>query len=554
MQVDPTGLALAAQRIADVLAELMGGDPAHPPLGADPASAGAAVRLSTAGALLVAAIGEQALGLAATAAQLLNVSTMFEVQDLYNKSGLEKLGIPDMVSVTGWAPSAPPMPPDIRPPLVPPPPVPGEALATAVHSGDPNAGEAFISAWTQLVSALQGAADTVRSLGEQLPEQWDSPVSTDAVRDHLYRYADALDTSASRAHTLAWQASRHGEQNAQARNDIPSPQQFAQLRQQIQTVSAANIASGGKYAAQLSQLLGEKTALDTKATQGYNAFHSETEATTAGDGEGVDGVAGPGGVPGDPATGTGTDPRKAGKAGDEMSPEKAGQLASMLPQLMQTLMGAAGGLVGGAVQMVGKAPETLMQAGSQLAGTASQGLGGLMKPGLDKGELEKTSRPFDSGPGAGRSAGEGAAGGTMPAGGGLGSAGGIGLPAVTPTTGPPPHLPSMPSGGLPQPVSPAAGSSGMMPMGMPLGGLGGAAQGGGAGGHGGQAPPQRTKNVVVPPEPHTESVTGKVNSDRIAMSSTGRDGTEPEPPDDGPSQSPRPVVRRITMPSRDDEP
>ena len=548
MQVDPTGLVLAAQRIADVLAELMGGDPAHPPLGADPASAGAAVRLSTAGASLVAAIGEQALGLAATAAQLLNVSTAFEIQDLYNKSGLEKLGIPDLVPVTGWAPPSPPMPPDIRPPLVPPPPVPGEALATAVHSGDPNAGEAFISAWAQLVSALQGAADTVRQVSNSLPEQWDSPVSTDAVRDHLYRYADTLDTSAARARTLAWQADQHSGQIVQARNDIPSPQQFAQLRQQIQTVSAANIASGGKYAAQLVQLLGEKTALDAKATQGYSTFHSETEATTAGDGEGVDAVAGAGGVPGDPAAGAG--PGKAGKAGDEMSPEKAGQLASMLPQLMQTLMGAAGGLVGGAVQMVGKAPETLMQAGSQLAGTASQSLGGLMKPGLDKGEL--ASRPLDGGPGAGRSAGGGAAGGTMPAGGGLGSTGGVGLPAVTPTTGPPPHLPSMPSGGLPQPVSPAAGTSGMMPMGMPMGGL--AAPGGGAGGHGGQDPAQRPKKVVVPPEPHTESVTGKPNADRIAMSSTGRDGTEPEPPDDGPPQSPRPVVRRITMPSRDDEP
>jgi hypothetical protein len=547
MHVDPSGLASAAQRIADVLAELMGGDPAHPPLGADPASAGAAVRLSTAGASLVAAIGEQVLGLAATAAQLVNVSTTFEVQDLYNKSGLEKLGIPDMVSVTGWAPPSPPMPPDIRPPLVPPPPVPGEALATAVHSGDPSAGDAFISAWTQLVSALQGAADTVRTVGEQLPEQWDSPVSTDAVRDHLYRYADALDTSASRAQTLAWQASRHGEQNVQARSDIPSPEQFAEVRRQIQTVSAANIASGGKYAAQLGQLLGEKTALDAKATQGYGAFHSETESTTAGDGEGV---AGPGGVPGSPAAGDGKDPGPPGTgAGDQqVSPEKAGQLASMLPQLIPTMLGAAGGLVGGAVQMVGKVPETLMEAGSQLAGTAGQSLGGLMNPGLDKGALETGSRPVDSGPGAGRSAGEGGAGGTMPAGGGLGS------PAVTPTTGPPPQLPSMPSGGLPQPVSPAAGSSGVMPMGMPLGGLAGAGQGGGAGGHGGQEPPQRAKKVVVPPEPHTESVTGRVNSDRIAMSSAGRDDTEPEPPDDGRSQSPRSVVRRITMPSRDDEP
>jgi hypothetical protein len=72
-----------------------------------------------------------------------------------------------------------------RPPLAPPPPVPDEALTTAVHSGDPNAGEAFISVWTQLVSALQSVADTVRFVGDSLP-QWDSPLST-AVRDHLYR-------------------------------------------------------------------------------------------------------------------------------------------------------------------------------------------------------------------------------------------------------------------------------------------------------------------------------------------------------------------------------
>jgi hypothetical protein len=50
----------------------------------------------------------------------------------------------------------------------------------------------------------------------------------------------------SRARTLTQQASRHGEQSAQARSDIPPPQQFSSLRRQIQTVSAANIASGGK--------------------------------------------------------------------------------------------------------------------------------------------------------------------------------------------------------------------------------------------------------------------------------------------------------------------
>ena len=61
----------------------------------------------------------------------------------------------------------------------------------------------------------------------------------------------------------------------------------------------------------------------------------------------------------------------------------------------------------------------------------------------------------------------------------------------------------------------------------------------------------RPKKVVVPPTPHTESVTGKVNADRIALS--GGASADRERPDDDPPASPRPVVRRITMPSRDDE-
>jgi hypothetical protein len=194
--------------------------------------------------------------------------------------------------------------------------------------------------------------------------------------------------------------------------------------------------------------------------------------------------------------------------------------------------------------MFGKVPESLMQAGSQLAGQASQSLGGLMKQGLDAGAAEKLAR-VDPALGAGKGhAGGGGGGGTMPAGGS-----GPMSPSVMPTTGPPPKLPSMPTGGLPQPAAPAAGPTGSgMPMGMPLGGMAGAGQGGA----GGQAPPQRAKKVVQQPEPHTESVTGKVVADRLAVSAT--EGMAPEPPDDDPPESRGPVVRRITMPSRDDEP
>ena len=44
--------------------------------------------------------------------------------------------------------------------------------------------------------------------------------------------------------------------------------------------------------------------------------------------------------------------------------------------------------------------------------------------------------------------------------------------------------------------------------------------GGAGGGQAGKEPSSRPKNLVVPPTPHTEAVTGKVNADRIAMSSS----------------------------------
>jgi hypothetical protein len=81
------------------------------------------------------------------------------------------------------------------------------------------------------------------------------------------------------------------------------------------------------------------------------------------------------------------------------------------------------------------------------------------------------------------------------------------------------------------------GGGGMAGM-MPHGGQGGA-------GGGGQERSSRPKNLVVPRDPHTESVTGKVSEDRIATSATGPEPPEPPTPD---GSSPTPRVRRVTIP------
>ena len=87
-------------------------------------------------------------------------------------------------------------------------------------------------------------------------------------------------------------------------------------------------------------------------------------------------------------------------------------------------------------------------------------------------------------------------------------------------------------------------------MGMPLGGM----PGGAAGAGGGQDRPVPPKKVVVPPTPHTESVTGRVSIDRLAMSVTAPEPRDPQPPsDDQPPQGPRPIIRRITATRPEDE-
>ena len=67
VSVDPSGLVSAAQRITAALSDLTTANPEHPPLAADPASVGAAGRLTTAGTTLASVLVEQAAGLAATA-------------------------------------------------------------------------------------------------------------------------------------------------------------------------------------------------------------------------------------------------------------------------------------------------------------------------------------------------------------------------------------------------------------------------------------------------------------------------------------------------------
>jgi len=552
MKVDAPGLVAAAQRLVAAVSALGGtaGVP-HPPLAADPASVGAAQRLSTASAALAGGLTGHVAALVASLEHLTGIAVTFSETDANNAQVVRTLTASGGAApVSGSAPPPPPTPPDVRAPIPPPAAVLPEALSAATHSGS-GGGEGFTSAWSAASAAARDAAQNLRSAVASLPETLDAPVSTPAASRHLLAFADGLDHYADRGQRLVSQASGYAENLAQARQDIPTPQQHAEAQNRITSLAQANAASGGRYAAPLARAVAEKNELNERTVTGYTGYHANTDTTTAGDDPG-------GEVPGERSgaeqSGEAADPLTAGDpnapavpgdldpAADPLSPEASGELASMLPQMIPTVLGAAGGLVGGLVSGVTKVPETLFQAGSQALGAATQGLSGLAEPAMDPLDTS-TSDDF----GAGDLGDVGGGGGPAP----TSPASGAGDPSlsVAPSTGAPPTPAVRPVGAVGGAPAPSAGMGGMPMMGMPMGGMAGmGAPGGGAGG--GKEDSDRVRKLMSREVPHTEDVTGRTDTNRLSAAAAAHREKNPEPPEDDdppPQSSPEPVVRRLKI-------
>jgi PPE family len=546
MKVDPTGLRSAAQRIMAALAQLPTADALHPPLAADPVSQGAAIRLTSGGSTLAALLADLALGLAATADVLAGVGIGFGGKEHANTTNLTDLGASaSSATVTGYAPP-PGFSPDVRPPLPPLAPMMGEAVSRATHTGDIGAAEEFITGWTHVADAVDDAAAAVAQVVGNLPDVWNSELSTPVVRSHLLSCRTALSELGQRARRLAGQANRHADDLVQARQDIPPPHEFDRLKEQTRQTWKANLETGGKYAPALAALHARNVALNDQAVQGHANYHVITDTTTAPDpaadapwAGGTDPAAA---AIGDPRTADQLDPT-SGRNPPGDNPHSADQLAGLMSTMLPTVLAAVGGLTGGMLSAVTKAPEALGQAVTQAAGAAMQGLSGALGSPADTTAGDVRA----SGPGAGDpavdTAGPGSAG-TTPA-----SGADSPTPSVRPSTGPAPTPPTVPAGALPEPTQGASGPGAMMPMAMPMGAM---MPGGATAGH--QQKGQHAKHLVVPRTPHTESVTGKVSEDRIARSASPTPPTDPrdELPPHTPQQ-PQPTVRRITMTPRTDD-
>lgn len=531
MKVDAAGLVAAARRVAAAVDGVTGGDAAHPPLAADQVSGGAAGRLSGAGAQLAGVLGALSAALVASAEQLTGAALGFATTDELNASGIAKLVAAEHgPSYRGWAPPAPPLPADVRAPLPPPLAAAPEAIAAAVHAGDSRAGETFIGSWSQVAAAAADTAAVIRSAINHLPDTLDGLASAPAVIGHLRGFADRFEACGSRAHLLARQAVEHAAQQSQARQDIPHPQQLQSAHARVKTIAMANIESHGAYAGPLAQATADLTALNEQAVHGFNGYHVATEATTAGElqeaGTGAsDAVHG---GAGSIATDTGIPGLPIGA--DSASPQAAGQAAGMLAAAMPAVLGSAGGALGGLLGSAARAPESLMRAGTQALSGLEPPKSGEHTP--NGGEpASAPDRDTDTPDDFGDEGPAGSGGQTIPAAGGFSAPTmPFGLSAGADSTSP-----RLPAGASPPPPPPAG--PGMMPMGMPMSGMGG------RGGEKGKESPGRTKRVVAQPLPHTEEVTGKVAPRRLAVSATAPDDSASD--DEPPSTPPVPGVRRI---------
>lgn len=501
MRVDAAGLIAAAHQLLGTVETLGAGTGVpHPPLAADPASVGAAERLTAAGATLAADLRAQVTAVVASLEFLTGTAIGFTATDENNASSLRTLQSGGgAVAPSGTAPPPPPATPDMRPPLAPPVSMEPTILAAAVHATNPGGGEPFIASHTTAASTIRDATGVIRSVVSTLPQVLDTPATTEAVSQHLMAHAVGLEGTADRSGDLAVQAAGHATEHAQAMQSIPTPEQLTEATNQVRELAQANAVSGGRYAAPLAAAIQRKNQLEAQTMAGYGQYHTGTDKTTAGQ----------------------QDP----KAG-------ADQLAQMLPQVL----GALGGAVGGAMGAVTQVPQAMMQAGMQAMGAATQGLSGLAQPKTDLPESPSIPSP-DLG-GAGLDGGGGGAP-TSPAGGdGVPTA-----PSVAPSTGAPPTPAVTPAGATPAAAASQTMGGGMMPM--PMGGMGGMGPGGGSGT---AESAGRPRQVVAKTVPHTEDVTGRTDTNRLAAASATHRARNPEPPHDDsppPSDPDQPVIRRL---------
>jgi hypothetical protein len=251
MKADPEGLAALAADLAAAAAELSSvtaGEVVHPPLASDTVSVAAAQRLTAGAEVLMGNVGAHGSDLADLAARLSEIATMFTIQETTNQQALRSLARPATAAAQRSMPPLvrPPVLPDVRPQLVAVPPPGGEVFAGQVHAGSSEVGEGFGVSCATAATTLRGVAGQVRQGAEWLPQVWRSTIPGETLAKVFTTRAETFDQFANAADGLNAQRRTHAAAFTQAQQATPTPQQFAQNRQQLVTAQFNNARTGGQ--------------------------------------------------------------------------------------------------------------------------------------------------------------------------------------------------------------------------------------------------------------------------------------------------------------------
>jgi hypothetical protein len=423
-------------------------------------------------------------------------------------------------------------------------PLTGEQFSAMVHSEPgPDRLRAFAHEWRNTVGPhILATADHTRRYGNSIQQDWDDgqPAAATNVLRHADWLESSLHASALGLADSAEQAAGHAETVIQS---TPSPQEFRDIRTNLNTALAHFRASGGLNGGQvlaLTNQLGEKQGM---ALAGYQTYAASAPVTTAGasqppspappivHGDGsatIDRQANqlnPGSHRGNRGHG---DADGQGAGGDRLEPSTAdfgpplgssgnppvapAQPAAFTPPAVDQTANLAGTIMGagiGAVGQLAKGLNGISGGGSPLS--ALSGLSSL--PGM--GGMPHLGTPQTPGDGAGDSAPalgndhDFGSGGTTPADGGGGGGGdGVGGAPISSSS---PAISAAPSAASPSVGTPAlsaptgvpatAGGPGMFGPPM-MGGLG-------RGNDEGRKPNNR-RRVVMRPAINSEPVFGEV--------------------------------------------
>jgi len=274
LQVNPDGLLSTAARIVSAADQgaVPSGLTVTPPA-SDPISI-AVSETFQARLVGITAYSSHAAAITAVRGQMVTVSATTYIE----QEGLNKASLSGGGAGGGTAAAPPAVPqlqaptiPEVALPAIPAPPGTGKEIAHLIHGGPgPEGLHSTAQQMRTHAAELRTISTSLRGHAEQLSSDWPSE-SGEKAATRVSELASWYDRHAEHATDAAASMDRYGRSFAQAKAQIPTPQQFQQAENRLQTAAAANAnpANMGRYAPAVAKFQTELAGLHTQAMAGW---------------------------------------------------------------------------------------------------------------------------------------------------------------------------------------------------------------------------------------------------------------------------------------------